>query len=168
MKRRKSELIYSQIVHDYVQERMKKTRILKHLGHVMLKRHVVIKRNLFVLDNRKILIEKVNPDNLEEISIEFHIYKWAKIKRNNTKNHEDPMTYLKKYFRRNESESGFSSDKRFLGGMMTRCRADKIEISGFYEGLIYNLMLISGKKRLLSQCRMKVIIIYSSDIYSTS
>ena len=57
---------------------------------------------------------------------------------------EDPMTYLKEYFRRNASESGFSSDKRFLGGIMTRRRADRIEVSGFCKGLIHNLMLMNG------------------------
>ena len=54
------------------------------------------------------------------------------------------MTYLKEYFRRNASESGFSSDKRFLGGIMTRKRADRIEVSGFCKGLIRNLMLMNG------------------------
>ena len=57
---------------------------------------------------------------------------------------EDPMTYLKEYFRRNASESGFSADKRFLGGIMTRRRADRIEVSGFCKGLIHNLMLMNG------------------------
>ena len=56
---------------------------------------------------------------------------------------EDPITYLEEYFRRNASESGFSSDKRFLGGIMTR-RADRIEASGFCKGLIHNLMLLNN------------------------
>ena len=54
------------------------------------------------------------------------------------------MTYLKEYFRRNASESGFSSDKRFLGEIMTRRRAGRIEVSGFCKGLIHNLMLMNG------------------------
>ena len=45
---------------------------------------------------------------------------------------EDPMTYLKEYFRRNASESGFSSDKRFLGGIMTR-RADRIDSQSYAD-----------------------------------
>ena len=57
---------------------------------------------------------------------------------------EDPITYLREYFRRNNSEAGFSSDKRFLGGIMTRRRADRIETSGFCKGLIHNLMLMNG------------------------
>ena len=57
---------------------------------------------------------------------------------------EDPIAYLREYFRRNNSEAGFSADKRFLGGVMTRRRADRIEVSGFCKGLIHNLMLMNG------------------------
>ena len=57
---------------------------------------------------------------------------------------EDPISYLREYFKRNNSEAGFSSDKRFLGGIMTRRRADRIETSGFCKGLIHNLMLMNG------------------------
>ena len=33
---------------------------------------------------------------------------------------DDPMNYLREYFKRNASESGFSSDKRTVGGLIYR------------------------------------------------
>ena len=55
---------------------------------------------------------------------------------------DDPMNYLREYFRRNASESGFSSDKRATGGLIYQRRKDRKETSGFCKGLIHNLMLL--------------------------
>ena len=55
---------------------------------------------------------------------------------------DDPMSYLREYFRRNASESGFSSDKRATGGLIYQRRIDRKETSGFCKGLIHNLMLL--------------------------
>ena len=55
---------------------------------------------------------------------------------------DDPMNYLREYFRRNASESGFSSDKRTTGGLIYQRRKDRKETSGFCKGLIHNLMLL--------------------------
>jgi len=55
---------------------------------------------------------------------------------------DDPMSYLREYFRRNASESGFSSDKRTTGGLIYQRRKDRKETSGFCKGLIHNLMLL--------------------------
>ena len=55
---------------------------------------------------------------------------------------DDPMSYLREYFRRNASESGFSSDKRATGGLIYQRRKDRKETSGFCKGLIHNLMLL--------------------------
>ena len=55
---------------------------------------------------------------------------------------DDPMKYLREYFRRNASESGFSSDKRTTGGLIYQRRKDRKETSGFCKGLIHNLMLL--------------------------
>ena len=55
---------------------------------------------------------------------------------------DDPMNYLREYFKRNASESGFSSEKRTTGGLICQRRNDKKETSGFYKGLIHNLMLL--------------------------
>ena len=57
---------------------------------------------------------------------------------------DDPMNYLREYFKRNASESGFSSDKRTTGGLIYHRRKDRKETSGFCKGLIHNLMLMHG------------------------
>ncbi|MCL4333922.1 MAG: hypothetical protein M1290_00115 [Candidatus Thermoplasmatota archaeon] len=57
---------------------------------------------------------------------------------------EDPMNYLHEYFKRNASESGFSSDKRTTGCLIYQRRRDRKETSGFCKGLIHNLMLLHG------------------------
>ena len=57
---------------------------------------------------------------------------------------DDPMNYLREYFKRNASESGFSSDKRTTGGLIFQRRKDRKETSGFCKGLIHNLMLLHG------------------------
>ena len=57
---------------------------------------------------------------------------------------DDPMNYLREYFKRNASESGFSSDKRAMGGLIYQRRKDRKETSGFCKGLIHNLMLLHG------------------------
>ena len=55
---------------------------------------------------------------------------------------DDPMNYLREYFKRNASESGFSSDKRTTGCLIYQRRKDRKETSGFCKGLIHNLMLL--------------------------
>ena len=56
----------------------------------------------------------------------------------------DPIAYLKEYFRRSNSEAGFSSDKRSTGHMIFQKRKDRIETSGFCKGLLHNMMLVNG------------------------
>jgi len=53
---------------------------------------------------------------------------------------DDPMNYLREYFKMNASESGFSSDKRKTGGLIYQRRNDRKETSEFCKGLIHNLM----------------------------
>ena len=50
---------------------------------------------------------------------------------------DDPMNYLREYFKRNASESGFSSDKRTTGGLIYQRRKDRKETSEFCKGLIH-------------------------------
>ena len=57
---------------------------------------------------------------------------------------DDNMNYLREYFKRNASESGFSSDKRTTGGLIYQKRNDRKETSGLCKGLIDNLMLSHG------------------------
>ena len=56
----------------------------------------------------------------------------------------DPIAYLREYFKRSNSEAGFSSDKRSTGHMIFQKRKDRIETSGFCKGLLHNLMLVNG------------------------
>ena len=56
----------------------------------------------------------------------------------------DPIAYLREYFKRSNSEAGFSSDKRSTGQMIFQRRKDRIETSGFCKGLLHNLMLVNG------------------------
>ena len=56
----------------------------------------------------------------------------------------DPIAYLREYFRRSNSEAGFSADKRTTGHMIFQKRKDRIETSGFCKGLLHNLMLVNG------------------------
>ena len=56
----------------------------------------------------------------------------------------DPIAYLREYFKRNNSEAGFSADKRSTGHMIFQRRNDRIETSGFCRGQLHNLMLVNG------------------------
>ena len=56
----------------------------------------------------------------------------------------DPVAYLREYFKRSNSEAGFSSHKRSTGQMIFQRRKDRIETSGFCKGLLHNLMLVNG------------------------
>ena len=52
----------------------------------------------------------------------------------------DPMNYLKEYFKRNVSESGFSSDKTATEGFIYQRRKYRKEMPGFCKGVIYDSM----------------------------
>ncbi len=56
----------------------------------------------------------------------------------------DPIAYLREYFKWSNSEAGFSADKRSTGHMIFQKRKDRIETSGFCKGLLHNLMLMNG------------------------
>ena len=56
----------------------------------------------------------------------------------------DPVAYPREYFKRSNSESGFSADKRTTGHMIFQKRKDRIETSGFCKGLLHNFMFVNG------------------------
>ena len=56
----------------------------------------------------------------------------------------DPMAYLREYFKRSNSESAFSADRRPTGHMIFQKRKDRIETSGFCKGLLHNLILVNA------------------------
>jgi transposase len=55
----------------------------------------------------------------------------------------DPFTHLKEYFRRNNSESGFSADKRRFGWIVTQKRPDSIDTALFSSHVLRNLFLLA-------------------------
>lgn len=52
------------------------------------------------------------------------------------------MNYLKEYFKRNNSESGFSSDKKMFGWKVSQKRDDRIDTSLFVRTVWHNLLLL--------------------------
>ena len=47
--------------------------------------------------------------------------------------------YLKEYYQRNQSESGFSEDKRRIGQMLGQKREDRIDTANFLTTIWHNL-----------------------------
>jgi len=54
------------------------------------------------------------------------------------------MDYLREYFKRNNSESGFSSDKKMFGWRISQKREDRIDTSLFVRTVWHNLLLLYG------------------------
>lgn len=52
------------------------------------------------------------------------------------------INYLKEYFKRNNSESGFSSDKKMFGWRVSQKREDRIDTSLFVRTVWHNLLLL--------------------------
>ena len=52
----------------------------------------------------------------------------------------DTQGYLGEYFRRNQSESGFSEDKRRFGWKIPQKRIERIETNNFCTSLWHNLL----------------------------
>ncbi|HDD46358.1 MAG TPA: ISNCY family transposase [Candidatus Aenigmarchaeota archaeon] len=65
--------------------------------------------------------------------------KWKEIIRNLVSN---PFSFLKEYYRRNNSESGFSVDKKLCGWKVWQRRSDRIGTALLCRGVWHNLMLI--------------------------
>jgi transposase len=55
---------------------------------------------------------------------------------------EDPYLYLKGYFLRCLSESGFSADKRRFGGLVRQKREDRREIALFSIAFLHNIFTV--------------------------
>jgi len=63
---------------------------------------------------------------------------WSRILRRAA---EDPYGFLKGYYLRNLSESGFSTDKRRFGGLIRQRREDRRESAVFSTTLLHNLFI---------------------------
>ncbi len=57
---------------------------------------------------------------------------------------ENSMAFLKEYYRRESSESGFSSDKKSNGWQVWQKRDDRIVTSIMCKGIWHNLLLLGG------------------------
>jgi transposase len=55
-----------------------------------------------------------------------------------------PFLFLREYFRRELSESGFSADKRFSGWKIWQRRGDRIETATICKGVWHNLLWLGG------------------------
>lgn len=55
---------------------------------------------------------------------------------------EDPIFHLREYYKRNNSESGFSADKRMCGWKIWQRKDDRIDTALMCKGVWHNLMLI--------------------------
>ena len=58
---------------------------------------------------------------------------------------EDSMAFLKEYYRRENSESGFASDKKSNGWQIWQRRTDRIATAIMCKGVWHNLLLLSEK-----------------------
>ncbi len=52
------------------------------------------------------------------------------------------MEYLREYFQRNNSESGWASDKKMFGWKISQKREDRIDTSLFVKVVWHNLLLL--------------------------
>ncbi|MFN4133064.1 MAG: hypothetical protein ACK4GQ_01665 [Candidatus Hadarchaeales archaeon] len=52
---------------------------------------------------------------------------------------ENPKRYLHEYFRRNQSESGISEDKRRFGWKIAQRREDRVDTAAFCTTVWHNL-----------------------------
>jgi len=58
---------------------------------------------------------------------------------------ENPFDFMKTYFKRNLSESGFSSDKRRFGWIIRQRREDRKETAMFTTTLLHNIFFVRVK-----------------------
>lgn len=55
---------------------------------------------------------------------------------------DDHISHLKEYYKRNNSESGYSADKRLCGWRIRQKRPDRIDLALMCKGVWHNLMLL--------------------------
>jgi len=72
--------------------------------------------------------------NIAQVGLE-----WSRILRRVI---EDPYLFLKGYFLRNLSESGFSADKRRFGGLVRQKRDDRREMALFSIAFLHNIFTV--------------------------
>jgi len=91
-------------------------------------------KKVLKLFGEDVFVYVIPKNNISKIGIE-----WSRIIR---KIIESPYTYLKTYFKRNLSESGFSSDKSRFGGLIRQKREDRQSMAMLAIGFLHNLFFI--------------------------
>ena len=91
-------------------------------------------RKVLDLFHRKTTVFLIPKDNIAKIGV-----KWARIIKRIIK---DPVKYLETYFKRNLSETGFSSDKRRFGWILPQKRRDRQEMAMFAIALLHNIFAV--------------------------
>lgn len=95
-------------------------------------------RKVLKLFGEEVSVFVIPKKNIAKIGIE-----WSRVIRNII---AAPFVYLKTYFKRNLSESGFSSDKRRFGGIIRQKREDRQNMAMLAVGLLHNLFFIRVQK----------------------
>ncbi|KXA93225.1 hypothetical protein AKJ66_02495 [candidate division MSBL1 archaeon SCGC-AAA259E22] len=88
-------------------------------------------KKVLKLFGRETEVFVIPKENLKNIGYEWHDVLNRFLK--------DPVGFLKRYFRRNLSESGFSADKRRFGQLVRQKREDRRETALFSIAILHNV-----------------------------
>jgi transposase len=91
-------------------------------------------RKVIKLFGEKTMLYLIPKKNIARVGLE-----WSRILRRVL---EDPYLFLKGYFLRNLSESGFSADKRRFGGLVRQKREDRREMALFSIAFLHNIFTV--------------------------
>ena len=91
-------------------------------------------RKVLKLFDKTVTVYIIPKKNISRIGLS-----WYRIIRNII---DSPYLFLKEYFKRNLSETGFSSDKKRFGGVIRQHREDRQETALFSIALLHNLFFV--------------------------
>ena len=91
-------------------------------------------RKVLKLFGKETALYLIPKKNIANVGLE-----WARIIKRMI---EDPYLFLKNYYLRNLSESGFSADKRRFGGIIRQKREDRREMASFSIALLHNIFTV--------------------------
>jgi transposase len=116
-------------------------RMLKGMGvkinSISLDRYYSSRKTLRLFD-RETAVYVIPKRNLARIGFE-----WLRVIERIV---EMPYRFLKRYFKRNLSEAGFSADKRRFGWVVRQKREDRREMALFAVGLLHNIFAVRVMK----------------------
>ncbi|HLD41555.1 MAG TPA: hypothetical protein VJB06_00830 [archaeon] len=95
-------------------------------------------RKVLKLFGEEVSVYVLPKKNISRISME-----WSRVIRRIL---ISPLEYLRTYFQRNLSESGYSSDKRRFGGIIYQKREDRQSMAMLAIGFLHNLFFIRVQK----------------------